>query len=35
MLQQAFAAVMFREPIVVSNIPRLEPGWTKPIEVGR
>lgn len=24
-----------REPIVVSNIPRLVPGWTKPIVVGR
>lgn len=26
---------VFREPIVVSNIPRLVPGWTKPIVVGR
>lgn len=24
-----------REPIVVSNVPRLVPGWTKPIVVGR
>jgi isocitrate dehydrogenase len=27
--------VIFREPIVISNIPRLVPGWTKPIVVGR
>ena len=26
---------IFREPIVISNIPRLVPGWTKPIVVGR
>lgn len=26
---------VFREPIVVSNIPRLVPGWTRPIVVGR
>jgi isocitrate dehydrogenase len=26
---------VFREPIVISNIPRLVPGWTKPIIVGR
>lgn len=26
---------VFREPIVISNIPRLVPGWTKPIVVGR
>jgi isocitrate dehydrogenase len=27
--------VIFREPIIISNIPRLVPGWTKPIVVGR
>ncbi len=27
--------VIFREPIICSNIPRLVPGWTKPIVVGR
>jgi isocitrate dehydrogenase len=27
--------VIFREPIVISNIPRLVPGWTKPIVIGR
>ncbi|CAM9746639.1 unnamed protein product [Pylaiella littoralis] len=26
---------VFREPIVISNIPRIVPGWTKPIVVGR
>src|ERR687893_384502 len=27
--------VVFREPIVIANVPRLIPGWTKPIIVGR
>jgi isocitrate dehydrogenase len=27
--------VVFREPIVISNIPRLVPGWTQPVVVGR
>jgi isocitrate dehydrogenase len=27
--------VIFREPIIISNVPRLVPGWTKPIIVGR
>jgi isocitrate dehydrogenase len=26
---------VFREPILISNIPRLVPGWTKPICIGR
>ncbi len=26
---------VFREPIVISNVPRLVPGWTKPIIIGR
>lgn len=26
---------VFREPIICSNIPRLVPGWTKPIVIGR
>jgi isocitrate dehydrogenase len=26
---------VFREPIVTKNVPRLVPGWTKPIVVGR
>jgi len=27
--------VVFREPIICSNVPRLVPGWTKPIVIGR
>ena len=27
--------MIFREPIVISNVPRLVPGWTKPIIIGR
>jgi isocitrate dehydrogenase len=27
--------VVFREPIIISNVPRLVPGWTKPITIGR
>jgi isocitrate dehydrogenase len=27
--------VVFREPIIISNGPRLVPGWTKPIIIGR
>src|SRR3954465_5293402 len=26
---------VFREPIIISNVPRLVPGWTKPIVIGR
>jgi isocitrate dehydrogenase len=26
---------VFREPIVIKNIPRLIPGWTEPIVIGR
>ena len=26
---------IFREPIIISNVPRLVPGWTKPIIIGR
>lgn len=26
---------VFREPIVISNVPRLVPGWSKPIVIGR
>ena len=26
---------VFREPIIINNIPRLIPGWTKPIIIGR
>jgi isocitrate dehydrogenase len=27
--------VIFREPIICKNVPRLVPGWTKPIVIGR
>src|ERR671933_806601 len=27
--------VVFREPIIMANVPRLVPGWTKPIIIGR
>ncbi len=26
---------VFREPILISNVPRLVPGWTRPITIGR
>lgn len=29
------AGTVFREPIVAKNIPRVVPGWKKPIVVGR
>ena len=31
----SLGGVIFREPIIISNIPRLVPGWTRPIVVGR
>lgn len=34
-IRNILGGVIFREPIVVSNIPRLVPGWTKPIIIGR
>jgi isocitrate dehydrogenase len=34
-LRNILGGVIFREPIVISNIPRLVPGWTKPIIIGR
>jgi isocitrate dehydrogenase len=34
-LRNILGGVIFREPIVISNIPRLVPGWTKPIVIGR
>jgi isocitrate dehydrogenase len=33
--KQILNGTVFREPIVISNIPRLVPGWTQPIVVGR
>ncbi len=34
-IRNILGGVIFREPIVISNIPRLVPTWTKPIVVGR
>jgi isocitrate dehydrogenase len=34
-VRNILGGVIFREPIMISNIPRLVPGWTKPIVVGR
>jgi isocitrate dehydrogenase len=34
-IRNILGGVIFREPIVISTIPRLVPGWTKPIVIGR
>ena len=34
-IRNILGGVIFREPIIISNVPRLVPGWTKPIIVGR
>ena len=34
-IRNILGGVVFREPIVISNIPRLVPGWTKPVIIGR
>jgi isocitrate dehydrogenase len=34
-IRNILGGVIFREPIVIKNIPRLVPGWTKPIVIGR
>jgi isocitrate dehydrogenase len=34
-IRNILGGVIFREPIVCRNVPRLVPGWTKPIIVGR
>ena len=34
-VRNILGGVIFREPIIISNIPRLVPGWTKPIIIGR
>ncbi len=34
-IRNILGGVVFREPIVVSNVPRLVPGWTKPVVIGR
>jgi isocitrate dehydrogenase len=34
-IRNILGGVIFREPIICTNVPRLVPGWTKPIVVGR
>jgi isocitrate dehydrogenase len=34
-IRNILGGVIFREPIICRNIPRLVPGWTKPIVIGR
>jgi isocitrate dehydrogenase len=34
-IRNILGGVVFREPIIISNIPRLVPNWTKPIVIGR
>ena len=34
-IRNILGGVVFREPIVINNVPRLIPGWTDPIVVGR
>ena len=34
-IRNILGGVIFREPIICSNVPRLVPGWTQPIVVGR
>ncbi|HSS67369.1 MAG TPA: NADP-dependent isocitrate dehydrogenase [Nocardioidaceae bacterium] len=34
-IRNILGGVVFREPIIISNIPRLVPTWTKPIVIGR
>ena len=34
-IRNILGGVIFREPIIMSNVPRLVPGWTQPIIVGR
>lgn len=34
-IRNIVGGTVFREPIICKNIPRLVPGWTKPINIGR
>jgi len=34
-LRNIIGGTVFREPIICANVPRLVPGWTKPIVIGR
>jgi isocitrate dehydrogenase len=34
-IRNILGGTVFREPIVLNNVPRIVPGWTKPITIGR
>ena len=34
-IRNILGGVIFREPIIINNVPRLVPHWTKPIVIGR
>jgi len=34
-IRNIIGGTVFREPIILNNVPRLVPGWTKPIVIGR
>jgi len=34
-IRNILGGTVFREPILIKNVPRLVPGWTKPITIGR
>jgi len=34
-IRNILGGTLFREPIIIKNIPRLVPGWTRPIVIGR
>src|SRR4051794_31068637 len=34
-IRNILGGVIFRQPIVIANVPRLVPGWTKPVVIGR
>ncbi len=34
-IRNILGGTVFREPIIMNNVPRLVPGWTKPIIIGR
>ena len=34
-IRNILGGTVFREPIICSNVPRLVPGWTQPIVIGR
>jgi isocitrate dehydrogenase len=34
-IRNVLGGVIFREPVILRNVPRLVPGWTRPIVIGR